>query len=46
MASDDGEYKDNDDQSEVSEEEENGENGEDDEYVLEPGADDDDLSAD
>ena len=43
MASDDGEYEDNDDQSEVSEEEEN---GEDDEDVLEPGADDEDLSAD
>ena len=44
--SDDGEYEDNDGQSEVSEEEENGENGEDDEDVLEPGADDEDLSAD
>ena len=46
MASDDGEYEDNDDQSEVSEEEENGENGVDNEDVLEPGADDEDLSAD
>ena len=45
MVSDDGEYEDNDDQSEVSEEEENGENGEDDEDVLEPGVDDEDLSA-
>ena len=44
--SDDGEYEDNDGQSEVSEEEENGENGEDDENVLEPGADDENLSAD
>src|ERR1700759_3751056 len=40
MDSDDGEYEDNDGQSEVSEEEE------DDEDVLEPGADDEDLSAD
>ena len=46
MASDDGEYEDNDDQSEVSEEVENGENGEDDEDVLEPGANDENLSAD
>ena len=46
MDSDDGEYEDNDGQSEVSEEEENGENGENDEDVLEPGADDEDLSAD
>ena len=46
MASDDGEYEDNDGQSEVSEEEENGENGENDEDVLEPGADDENLSAD
>ena len=46
MASDNGEYDDNDGQSEVSEEEGNGENGEDDENVLEPGADDEDLSAD
>ena len=46
MASDDGEYEDNDGQSEVSEEEENGENDKDDENVLEPGADDEDLSAD
>ena len=45
MASDDGEYEDNDDQSEVREEEENGENGEDDENILEPGAEDEDLSA-
>ena len=46
MASDNGEYDDNDGQSEVSEEEGNGENGEDDENVLEPGVDDEDLSAD
>ena len=46
MDSDDGEYEDNDGQSEVSEEEENGDNGEDDEDVLEPGADDEYLSAD
>ena len=46
LASDDGEYEDNDDQSEMSEEEENGENSVDDEDVLEPGADDEDLSAD
>ena len=46
MASDEGEYEDSDDQSGVSEEEEQGENGEDDENVLEPGADDEDLSAD
>ena len=48
MASDDGEYEDNDGQSEVSEEEENGENDEDDENdenVVEMGADDEDLSA-
>jgi len=44
--SDDGEYEDNDGQSEVSEEEEDNENGENDEDVLEPGADDEDLSAD
>ena len=46
MPSDDGEYEDNDNESEVSKEEENGENGEDDEDVLKPGADDEDLSAD
>jgi len=46
MDSDDGEYEDNDGQSEVSEEEEDNENGENDEDVLEPGADDEDLSAD
>ena len=46
MASDDGKYEDNDNQSEVSEEEETGENGANDEDVLEPGADDEDLSAD
>ena len=46
MASDDGEYEDNDSQSKVSEEEQNGENGENDKNVLEPGADDEDLSAD
>ena len=44
--SDDREYKDNDGQSEVSEEEKNSENGEDDEDVLEPGADDENLSTD
>jgi len=46
MDSDDGEYEDNDGQSEVSEEEEDNENDENDEDVLEPGADDEDLSAD
>ena len=46
MDSDDGEYEDNDGQSEVSEEEEDNENSENDEDVLEPGADDEDLSAD
>jgi len=46
MDLDDGEYEDNDGQSEVSEEEEDNENGENDEDVLEPGADDEDLSAD
>ena len=46
MDSDDGEYKDNDGQSEVGEEEEDNENGENDEDVLEPGADDEDLAAD
>ena len=46
MDSDDGEYEDNDGQSEVSEEEEDNENGENDEDVLEPGADNEDLSAD
>ena len=46
MASHNGEYEDNDGQSEVSEEEANGGNGEDDEDVLEPGADDEDLLAD
>jgi len=46
MDSDDGEYEDNDDQSELSEEEEDNENGENDEDVLEPGADDEDLSTD
>ena len=45
MDSDDGEYEDNDGQSEVSEEEEDNENGENDEDVLEPGADDVNLSA-
>ena len=44
--SDDGKYKDNNGQSHVSEDEENGKNVEDDENVLEPGADDEDLSAD
>ena len=43
--SDDGEYEDNNGQSEVSEEEEDNENGENDEDVLEPGADDVNLSA-
>ena len=46
MDSDDGQYVDNDGQSEVSEEEEDNENGEKDEDVLVPGADDEDLSAD
>ena len=46
MDSDNGEYEDNDGQSEVSEEEEDNQNGENDENVLEPGADDQDLSAD
>ena len=46
MDSDDGEYEDNDGPSEVSEEEEDNENGENNEDVLEPGADDEDLSAD
>ena len=46
MHSDDGEYEDNDGQSEVSEKEEDNENGENHEEVLEPGADDEDLSAD
>ena len=46
MDSDDGEYEDNDGQSEVSEEEEDNENGENDEDVLELGTDDEDLSAD
>ena len=46
MDSDDGEYENNDGQSEVSEEEEDNENGENDEDILEPGADDKDLSAD
>ena len=45
MGSDDGEYEDNDGQSEVSEEEEDNETGENNKYVLEPGADDQDLSA-
>jgi len=44
--SDDGEYEDNDGQSEVSEEEEDNENRLNDEDVLEPGADNEDLSAD
>ena len=44
--SDNGEYEDNDGQSEVSEEEKDNEKGENDEDVLEPGADDEDLSAD
>ena len=44
--SDDEKYEDNYCQSEVSEEEKNGENSEDDENVLEPGADDEYLSAD
>ena len=43
---DDGEFEDNDGQSEVSKEEENGVHGEDDEDVLAPGADNEDLSAD
>ena len=43
MATDDGEYENNNGQREVSEEEEN---GEDDEDILEPGADDENLSAD
>jgi len=46
MDSDNGEYEDNDGQSEVSEAEEDNENGENDEDVLEPGADDEDLSED
>ena len=46
MDSDNGEYADNDGQSEVSEEEEDNENGENDEDGLEPGADDGNLSAD
>ena len=46
MDSDDGEYEDNDGQSEVSGEEEDNENGENDENGLEPGADDEDPSAD
>jgi len=46
MNSDDGEYEDNDGQSKLSEEEEDDENGENDEDVLEPGAHDEDLSAD
>ena len=46
MDSDDREYEDNDGQSEVSEEEKDNENDENDEDVLEPGADDEDLSAD
>ena len=48
MASDHGEYKENDGQSEVSEEDENGENDEDDqddENGVEMRADDEDLSA-
>ena len=44
--SDDGEYEDNDGQSEVSEEEEYAKNGADNENVLELGADDENLSAD
>ena len=46
MDSDNGEYEDNDGQSEVSEEEEDNQTGENDENVLGPGADDEDLSAD
>ena len=46
MDSDSGEYEDIDGQSEVSEEEEDNENAENEENVLEPGADDEDLSAD
>jgi len=46
MDSDDGEYYDSDGQSEVSEQDEDNANGENDEDVLEPGADDEDLSAD
>ena len=46
MDSDDREYKDNDGQSEPSEEEEDNKNRENDEDVLEPGADDENLSAD
>ena len=45
MHSEDGEYEDNDSQSEVSEEEEDNENGENDEDVVEPGGDEEDLSA-
>ena len=46
MDSDDGEYEDNDGQREVSEEEEDKGNGENDKDVLEPGVDDENLSAD
>ena len=46
MDSDDGEYENSDGPSEVSQEEEDNENGENDEDVLEPEADDEDLSAD
>ena len=46
MDSDDEEYEDNDGQSEGSEEEEDNKNGEKDQDVLEPGADNVDLSAD
>ena len=46
MDSDDGEYEDNDGQSEVTKEEEDDANGENDKNLLEPGTDDEDLSAD
>jgi len=46
MDSDDGEYEDHDGHSEVSEDEVDNENGKSDEDVLEPEADDEDLSAD
>jgi len=45
MHSEDGEYEDNYGQSEVSEEEEDNDNGEHDEDVVEPGADEEHLSA-
>ena len=43
---DDGEYENNDSESEMSEEEENGEKGEDDGNILESGVDDEPLLAD